>query len=31
MSYNSIYRRDLFRDHIVVITAGEWYRALHRP
>src|ERR1700684_1542442 len=22
MSYNSIYRRDLFRDHIVVITGG---------
>src|SRR5271156_3313549 len=22
MSYNSIYRRDLFRDHIVVITCG---------
>ncbi|CNH70630.1 Uncharacterised protein [Mycobacterium tuberculosis] len=20
MSYNSIYRRDLFRDHIVVVT-----------
>src|SRR6201998_2837240 len=22
MSYNSIYRRDLFRDHIVVVTGG---------
>ena len=22
MSYNSIYRRDLFRDHVVVITGG---------
>ena len=22
MSYNSIYRRDLFREHIVVITGG---------
>jgi len=23
MSYNSIYRRDLFRDHVVVITGGS--------